>query len=401
MSHAVDFHGEVLVRYIEFFFFCDGFEDKALTNLFFSGLFIVLTELFFGLADVLQVVSELHVSGFEVHGDLFDDLVNALVDHFVRDIDLGIGYSLRYESFMVGFFCLLDSLQLHLLFHRSLQVIHFIELADGFCESIIKSRQLFAFYIIDVYFEFCFFAFERIDEVGFREGDLDFYVIARFMAFELFFKARDEALGADFQRIGLAFAAFERFAVYEAFEVDDSVVAFGKDSAFFCLFEACALFSCFFQFSFDLCIGNFRFFMGCFEAFVFAQFYFRTFYKSSGEFCAFGFREEIFLHIRLGDRDDLFLLHSFGESAIDDDIFRFSDDSFLAEMHFQYLAACLAFAETRDSDLVCNASYSLLESFLYSFCRQFNGERYLVLIQCLYFYVHKNYSSLSRFFRQY
>ena len=24
-----------------------------------------------------------------------------------------------------------------------------------------------------------------------------------------------------------------------------------------------------------------------------------------------------------------------------------------------------------------------------------------VLIQCLYFYVHKNYSSLSRFFRQY
>lgn len=141
--------------------------------------------------------------------------------------------------------------------------------------------------------------------------------------------------------------------------------------------------------------------MCCFEAFVFAQFYFRTFYKSSGEFCAFGFREELFLHIRLGDRDDLFLLHSFAESAIDDDIFRFSDDSFLAEMHFQYLAACLAFAETRDSDLVCNASYSLLESFLYSFCRQFNGERYLVLIQCLYFYVHKNYSSLSRFFRQY
>ena len=302
---------------------------------------------------------------------------------------------------MVGFFCLLDSLQLHLLFHRSLQVIHFIELADGFCESIIKSRQLFAFYIIDVNFEFCFFAFESIDEVGFREGDLDFYVIACFMAFELFFKARDEALGADFQRIGLAFAAFERFAVYEAFEVDDSVVAFGKDSAFFCLFEACALFSCFLQFSFDLCIGNFRFFMGCFEAFVFAQFYFRTFYKSSGEFAPSVSEKRssftsawvigmIFSCFIASVRAPLMTI-SFASATT----------ASLPKCISSTLRLALPLRKPRDSDLICNASYSLLESFLYSFCRQFNGERYLVLIQCLYFYVHKNYSSLSRSFRQY
>lgn len=82
--------------------------------------------------------------------------------------------------------------------------------------------------------EFCFLAFEGIYEVVFRESYLYGYVVAGLMSFQLVFKAGDKALGANFQRIGLAFATFEGLAVNGAFEIDNSEVAFLQFSPFFC-----------------------------------------------------------------------------------------------------------------------------------------------------------------------
>ena len=113
-------------------------------------------------------------------------------------------------------FSLLESLQLHLLLQACLQLVDGFELADGFSEFVIDFRQLFALYIIDMNFKFSFLALQSIYEVVCRECNLDIYIVACLVAFELVFKTWNEALGTDFQRIGLAFAAFEWFAVNKA-----------------------------------------------------------------------------------------------------------------------------------------------------------------------------------------
>ena len=396
MSHAVNFHGEVFVGNGEVFFFSNGFQNQSLTYLFSSGLFIVLAELFHGLADVLQVVVHGSVSGFNVQFHFFHDFVNALFHHFLGNVYFGIGHSLVDEGFMVSFFCLLESLELHLLFYSCLQFVHGFKLADGFCKCVVQFRKLFAFYVTDMNCEFCFLAFEGIYEVVFRESYLYGYVVAGLMSFQLVFKAGDKALGANFQRIGLAFAAFEGLAVNGAFEIDNSEVAFLQFSPFFCFFHSCILFSSAFELCHDLVIGDFRVFFLCFQAFVFAQFYFRTFYEGNGEGSAFCFGEFVILYFGSGYRNQFFLAECFFNGFIDYNILSFRFYSFLTEMHFKDLAACFAFTESGDSYLVGNAGYCSFESFLYNFSGQFNAYGNLVLIQCLYFYVHKKYSSLSR-----
>ena len=374
MSHAVNFHGQIFIGDLEVFLVSDCFEDETLSYLFSSSSFVVSTELCFCLVHSLEVVIKRHVLAFEV--SVCDSLV--------------------YQCVVVSFFSLLESLQLHLLLQACLQLVDGFELADGFSEFVIDFRQLFALYIIDMNFKFSFLALQSIYEVVCRECNLDIYIVACLVAFELVFKTWNEALGTDFQRIGLAFAAFEWFAVNKALEVDDSIVALLQDSPVFSLFKSCALFSTALQLFHDFIVRDFRLSVFCFQPLVFAEFYFRTFNESSSEYSAFGFREFVFLYIRSCDRNQFFLLQSFVQCVIDDDVLSFCFDSFLAEMHFKNLAACLALAEARDLYLVGDACYSGLETFLYCFCRYFHIQRYFVLVQCLYLNVHKNYSSLSR-----
>ena len=396
MSHAVDFHGQVFVGDFQTFLVGNGFKNQALANLFFSSLFIVLADIIHGLADALQIIFHSGISGFHVQLDFIYDFIDALFNHFLRNIYFGVSYSLVDKSFMISFFCLLDSGKLHLLFNSGLQVIHGFKLADGFCKCIIKSRELFTFYITDMNGEFCFFTFQGIYEVVFRECDFHNHIIAGFMSFQLFFEARDKALGTDFQRISLSFAAFKGFAVNGSFKVDDSKVAFLQFCTIFCFFQSCILFSCCFELVQNLVIGDFRVFSLGFQTFIFTQFYFRTFYKGSSEISAIGFGELTFLHIRCGYRNQLLLGKSLLQGFIDHNVLGFRFYSGLAEMHFQDFTICLALTETGNSYLVRNAGYSSLESLLYNFSRQFNTHRNLVLIQCLNFYVHKKYSSLSR-----
>ena len=220
MSHAVNFHGQIFIGDLEVFLVSDCFEDETLSYLFSSSSFVVSTELCFCLVHSLEVVIKRHVLAFEVHLDFFNNLVDALINHFMRDIYFSVCDSLVYQCVVVSFFSLLESLQLHLLLQACLQLVDGFELADGFSEFVIDFRQLFALYIIDMNFKFSFLALQSIYEVVCRECNLDIYIVACLVAFELVFKTWNEALGTDFQRIGLAFAAFEWFAVNKALEED-------------------------------------------------------------------------------------------------------------------------------------------------------------------------------------
>ena len=204
MSHAVNFHGQIFIGDLEVFLVSDCFEDETLSYLFSSSSFVVSTELCFCLVHSLEVVIKRHVLAFEVHLDFFNDLVDALINHFMRDIYFSVCDSLVYQCVVVSFFSLLESLQLHLLLQACLQLVDGFELADGFSEFVIDFRQLFALYIIDMNFKFSFLALQSIYEVVCRECNLDIYIVACLVAFELVFKTWNEALGTDFQRIGLA-----------------------------------------------------------------------------------------------------------------------------------------------------------------------------------------------------
>lgn len=115
---------------------------------------------------------------------------------------------------------------MHTLFVVSTQIFYSFEFGLGSNIFVVQFRQLFAFYVLDVYFEDSFFASQVFNKVIFRKGY--FYVsgIAFRQANQLIFEAGDEGVGTNFQRIAFAFTAAERFAVNSTCKVDDSEVTF-------------------------------------------------------------------------------------------------------------------------------------------------------------------------------
>ena len=132
------------------------------------------------------------------------------------------------------------------------------------------------------------------------------------------------------------------------------------------------------------------------KSFIFAKLYFRLFNKSSGERSTFRFRKTFLFYFRSGDSNELFLHNRVIQSLVDNNILRFSGNSFFAEMHLDNAAGRLAFTEPGNLHLVGDTGYCLLKPLDHNFSRYINGKLYLVLIQCFCFYVHKKYSSLYR-----
>ena len=78
---------------------------------------------------------------------------------------------------------------------------------------------------MDVAVENGFFSGEFRD-ILLREGDVDFFLIARFHANESFLETRNEGMGAELEGVILGLAAVEGFAVDETLEIEDDGVAF-------------------------------------------------------------------------------------------------------------------------------------------------------------------------------
>ena len=203
-----------------------------------------------------------------------------------------------------------------------------------------------------MYSEFCFLASQILNEVVSRESNLNCYIIASLVTLQLIFESRNEAAGTDFQRISLAFAAFKCYAIYSALEVDDCEVAILEFSAFY-NFQTGIVFSQLLELSHNVVIGYNWFCMLCIQVLVFTKLNFRTLNECSCKCRAVLFRERFILNFRLGYRYKLFILKCLFQCAVEYDFLSFAFNSFLAQVHFQYLARCLALAETLQSDLVC------------------------------------------------
>ena len=60
--------------------------------------------------------------------------------------------------------------------------------------------------------------------VIFRECNIDFYFITGILANQLIFKGINERMRTDFKLITFTFSAFKCFAVYKAFEINNSCI---------------------------------------------------------------------------------------------------------------------------------------------------------------------------------
>ena len=232
LRHGDDFSLEIDVFYFDVFRFRDGFEDEVHLDVFFSRFGIAFFQLVHILVHIFEIVVEVHALRFELNRQFFDHLIDFVVDHDLRDIYFSVVDD-GLQDFGIEFFqSLVGCLRFKAFADVGFEVVDTFKFAGFFGKFVIDGREFAAFYVVDFNGEDGFFTSQGFFKVIFREGNFDVFFIAGFAADELIFKARNEAAGADLERIGLAFAAFECDAVDGAFEVDDSKVIFCDFRAF-------------------------------------------------------------------------------------------------------------------------------------------------------------------------
>ena len=348
-------------------------------------------EFFHILVHVFEIIVEAHALCFQFHGQFFDHLVDLVVDHDLRDIDFGIVDS-RLQDFRVEFFQSLEGcFRFEAFADVGFEVVDAVEFAGFFSEFIVDGREFAAFYVVDFNGEDSFFASQGFFEVIFREGDFDVFFVASFAADELIFKARDEAAGADLERIGFAFAAFECDAVDSAFEIDDSEVIFCDFRAFRSYDEFRMLFLEISQFFGYVFVGYVDFVFGNGNALVFAEFDFRFLGDRSFKYDVFAFFVSNDVQFRFSYRNDAFLVEGVAVGFIGNSFKNFLFDSIFAQEAFQYHARCFPLAEARDIDTACQVLASCCCLFGSVFSGHFNVQGYFVLVYFIHCYVHSKY----------
>ena len=215
------------------------------------------------------------------------------------------------------------------------------------------------------------------------------------MADELFFKARNETAAADFQRIGFAFAAVERFAVDFARKVDHRDVTvfqcrvFDRNQFGMLLGHGLQLF-------FDHVVGHFGMRMIDRQAFVVAEFDFRLFDECRFEGHILAFFKGHHVDVRLRDRDEILFAQGPIVKTVHQQFARFTEYDIFTEMRFQNFPRRFAFAESRNIYLLRQTRNRVLNSFGDFFRRYFNGQCDLMLIHGSGCYFHKRVVLLCR-----
>ena len=232
LSHRDDFSLEIDVFDFDVFSFGDSFEDEVHLYVFFSRFSVMFFEFVHILVHVFEIVVEVHALRFELNRQFFDHLIDFVVDHDLRDIYFSVVDD-SLQNFGIEFFqSLVGGFRFKAFADVGFEIVDAVEFAGFFSEFIVDGREFAAFYVVDFNGEDGFFTGQGFFKVVFRESNFDVFFIAGFAADELIFKARNEAAGADLERVGLTFAAFKCDAVDGAFEVDDSKVVFCDFRAF-------------------------------------------------------------------------------------------------------------------------------------------------------------------------
>ena len=301
LRHLVHFHVHIFRRYMNVFRLANSFQYQIRFDIDKSRFAIVFTQFFQRVFRLFQVVFKFHVAAFQIQLELFDHLIDAAFHHRIRNIRFRV-IDRRFDQFVLEFFAVMVvDIFLHLLTNHCFQFSKRFERACGFRKFIVQFRHFTAFYVQHIDRKFRVFAGEFLHEIFFRELYFDRHFIARFVADELFFKARNEAAGTDFERIGFAFAAVKRFAVDRAFEVDHRQIAVRQFRAFG-NGQFGMLFGNGFQLFVDHFIGDFLMFMFDVQFFVVAQFDFRFFDEGGFEFHVLAFFKLFYVDIGAGNR---------------------------------------------------------------------------------------------------
>ena len=163
--------------------------------------------------------------------ELVDVLINSAVIHDLRDDAFGICGEHIADSVLKRGLCLLLSLLGEVLLDILAHLRERIELGDILRKLVIDLRQLLHGEAQQLDLEDRSLACEALIAVVLREGDIHIELLADIVTDNALLEARDELTGAEAQRISLALAAFKRFIVDEALEVDRCLIAHLSSSA--------------------------------------------------------------------------------------------------------------------------------------------------------------------------
>ena len=376
------FHGNLNV-----FSFGNSVQNEVGFNVFNSSVMLAFAELFHVDAAVLHVLFKAQFAGFQAHAHFVNHLGNAVFNHDFRNFKFRIGNSKVNQCFFVSDFGIVFCCFLHAFFIACAQFFNGFAIAVCCYVFVGQFGQFFAFNVLYVYFEDSLFAGQFFNKVFFREGYVHIGGIAFFKANELVFKARDEGVGTNFQRIAFAFAAAERFAVNGACKVDNCKVAFFNYSAFFSFYHFCMAVAQALYLFFNSFVGNFNCFFFNMQFFVVAQFNFRFQGYFNGKFHIFVFFKYGFFYFRVGNRDEFFLFQSLSVALVGNQFKSFLFYSFFAVVHFDNVAGGFAFTEAGDVYLACDFCNGFFIAFVYFLCGQ-SDFKSCVVADSFYCYVH-------------
>ena len=220
--------------------------------------------------------------------------------------------------------------------------------------------------------------------VLFRELDVDVALLADLRADELVLEARDEAVGADLQRVVLALAAVECLTVDKALEVERREVAVFYLSAFRSVDELALAVLERLELLLDILVRDVDFVLRDIEALVVAELHLRTRRDRSLEDEILALFERLDVDARARHRVDLLLVESLAQCLRSDDIESFLQDSVLADVALDDHARSLALAETRDAHAVCETLACLIDCLVDFCCFDLNRQRDLLVLSIFY-----------------
>ena len=318
------------------------------------------------MTSVLHVHFHRHFASFEAHFHFVNHLGDAVFDHDFGNFEGSVSYCQVNQSAFVSYFSLFFCSCLHAFFIVSAQFFNGFEIAVSCNVFVGQFRQYFAFNVLDVYFEYSFFTSQFSYEVFGREGY--FYVsgITFGQANQLVFKAGDEGVRANFQRIAFAFAAAESFAVNSTSKVDDCEVAFFDYSAFFCNYHFSVAVAQVVHSSFQIFVGYNSFLFFNVQAFVFAQFRFRFQSNFDNQFHVLTFFEHGSFYFRVINGDKFLEFQCFAVNFVSYHFESFLFNSFFAIVHFDNVTGSFAFTEARDIYALSNFLNSLFKAIVYN-----------------------------------
>ena len=270
----------------------------------------------------------------------------------------------------------------------SLQLIQSLEGACLLGKLIIQGRQNLSLDALDSALEHCWLALQLLSVILLREGYVYILLLANLGADQLILKARNEAVGADLQRVVLALAAGKSLAINKALEVQGDEIILCHLGAFLSLNHISLTIQHTGQLQLNCLVINSILLNLNLQALVLAQLNLRLLGSSCLEHQILAQLLGNNLELRAGNDVDFLLLQCIKESLWCSNLYSLINDIFLAYMALYNHLWSLALAEARDVHLAGNLLVCSLISLI-QLCSRYSDFKFnLRVLQILYVYFH-------------